>query len=243
MLPTASLVQKHCCVWRNVPQEEESAWQGAGQLCPSQIATVAVGLCQPRAPPCSGSVREALQRLAHDGKDRFGQSSLSSMCEERRGHGSWGLEECHLTILEWWVMDSWSGIQDCSCVFWTTPARATSLRVAHLGPALFSSLLWKGEAGSCGASHLGWGGDFDPPPPSSNVFFCSEYRPGLSHSTAAAKACTSAAVLFRSHPPRHWGRGRQMSVLQMETRGTWRAQDFSRPHGSGEQFPQARGTV
>lgn len=27
-----------------------------------------------------------------------------------------------------------------------------------------------GEAGSCPASHLGWGGDFDLPPPSSLVF-------------------------------------------------------------------------
>lgn len=187
MLPTAALVQKHWCVWRNVPQQEESAWQGAGPLCPSQLAPVAVGLCQSPVPPCSGSVREALQRLAHDGKDRFGQSSLSSTCGERWVRGLWGLEECHWTSLEWWVMDSWSGIQDCSCVFWIIPARA-SLHVAHMGPALFSSLLWKGEARSWSASFLEWEDDFDPPPPSSNVFFCSEDHPGLSHSRAAAGA-------------------------------------------------------
>lgn len=74
--------------------------QGAGQLCPSQVATVAVGLCQPHAPPCSGSGRDALQRLAYDGKDRLGQGTLSSTCEERWSHGSWRLEECHLTSLK-----------------------------------------------------------------------------------------------------------------------------------------------
>lgn len=79
--------------------------QGAGWLCPSQLATVALGLCQPHAPPCSNSARDALQRLAHDNKDRFGQSSLSSTSGELDRalvHGGWR----NVIWSAWCVMDS-----------------------------------------------------------------------------------------------------------------------------------------
>lgn len=78
-----------------------------------------------------------------------------------------------------------------------------------------------GEAGSCGASHMGWGGDFDPPPPSSSVFFCSECHPGSSFLRAASEACTSSAVLLCSSPAQALGQRGQTSVLQVETRGAW----------------------
>lgn len=155
-----------------------------------------MGLCQPHAPLCSGSVRDALQRLAHDDKDRFGQISLSSMSGERRGLGSWGLEECHLISLVGHGLLIWDpGV--FLCLLDNSCQRPTSLCGTHLGQQ-------EGEVGSCGASHLGWGGDFYLPPPSSSVFFCSQYSLGLSHSRSASKACTSPAVLFHSlHPPRH----------------------------------------
>ena len=52
------------------------------------------------------------------------------------------------------------------------------------------------EPGSCRASHLRWGGDFDPPPPSSLVFTSVQNTvQDCPASVLSPEACTSAAVL------------------------------------------------
>ena len=107
--------------------------------------------------------------------------------------------------------------------------RTTSLCIACLEPR-------EGEAGLCGASHLRWGGDFDLPPPSSSVFFCSQYRPGLSHSRSASEACTCSAVLFRSHLPGRWGRCQSCRWRTGAHGGLRTFVDL----GGGEPFPQVR---
>lgn len=123
------------------------------------------------------------------------------------------------------------------CLMDNNCQRPTSFHVTYLGPSLFSSLLWKGEAGSCDGSHLGWGGNFDLLPPSSVFQDCP---------TAGLPQRPAPLQLFSPSPdlPGHWGRGGQMSVLQMKTRGTGRAQDLVRlwgqVWGSGEQFPQGQ---
>lgn len=70
------------------------------------------------------------------------------------------------------------------------------LPVAHLPLRYPSGAAGGREAGSCGASHLSWGGDFYMPPPSSSVFFCSQYSLGLSHSRSASKACAPQLFFF-----------------------------------------------
>lgn len=92
------------------------------------------------------------------------------------------------------------------------------------------------------ASHLGWGGDFDPPPPSSSVFFCSECRPASSHLRAASEACTSAAVHLCSSPAQALGQRGQASVLQVETRAA-RLRAFLGPGLWESGSHRARGAV
>lgn len=75
---------------------------GAGRLCPPQLAMVAVGPCQATlSATCLDSARGVLQRPAHSGKDRFGQSFFASMSGERPVLVV-GLGECHSPALGWW---------------------------------------------------------------------------------------------------------------------------------------------
>lgn len=87
--------------------------------------------------------------------------------------------------------------------------RPTSLCVAHQRPTLFSSLLQEGEAGSCRASHSGWGSGFDSPPPSSPVFSNAQNTgQDCLASVWPPETCTSAAILVCSpHLPSSRGSG------------------------------------
>lgn len=82
MLSTAALVQKHRSVSRKVPREGESASQGSGRLCPSQLVMVALGLSQPHVPPAwaqQGMPCSNLLMMARTGLDRapFLQGSIT----------------------------------------------------------------------------------------------------------------------------------------------------------------------
>lgn len=99
--------------------------------------------------------------------------------------------------------------------------RPNSLCVAHQTPTLFSSLLQEGEAGSCRASHSGWGSGFDSPPPSSPVFSNAQNTgQDCLASVWPPETCTSAAILVCSpHLPSSRGSGvGQVSVVQMKNR-------------------------
>lgn len=88
------------------------------------------------------------------------------------------------------------------------------------------------EAGSCRASHLRWGGDFDPPPPSSLVFTPVQNTvQDCPASVLFPEACTSAAVLsFFSFIQALRGRGGRCQWCRWRTGGAW---GFSRPQGGG----------
>lgn len=77
------------------------------------------------------------------------------------------------------------------------------------------------EAGSCRASHLQWGGHFDPPPPSSLVFTSVQNTvQDCPASVLSPEACTSAAVLsFFSFIRALRGRGGRCQSCRWRTGG------------------------
>lgn len=115
------------------------------------------------------------------------------------------------------------------CAFWMTPAKGPSPSALPIWGRLCS---W----GCCRASHLGWGGGFDPPPLTllSGVYFCAECCPGLPHFWAARRGlplCSPSSLLLTHSGP--GGVGRPVSVMLIETRGTGRNGAISRSREGG----------
>lgn len=124
---------------------------------------------------CLDSTRGVLQRPVHSGEDRFGHSFFASMSGERRGLG----------VVGWGLL-----IREHCRVFWMTPAR---------GPPPSALPIWGRlcSRGCCRASHLGWGGGFDPMPPLSSLVFTSVQDADRDCPTSGQPpgACLSAAHL------------------------------------------------